>query len=275
MNSHRLRNTSSPKLTVPIVQEAMSGAASSTASRSDSGSMTAPPVDSCTISRVASRSAATVSRSRTGSSDGNACPSRMCTWITLAPSASHSSAVLTSSSRVTVSAGTSALLYSAPVGATVIRVPMTAILPRREPGAQRGRSGRLALLDVLGEPAGRRAGVVHVAAVRPGAYRRHQQQDGSHREQRAGAGGEHPRHLGELSPQHLGVDPYVVVGGHHTEEDQPGERHRCEHPARPGVSGGTLAQHRHGGQPPSHSASPVSAASTTMPTPYPMPSPPK
>ena len=37
MNSQRFRKTSSPKLTVPIVQEAMSGPASSTASRSASG----------------------------------------------------------------------------------------------------------------------------------------------------------------------------------------------------------------------------------------------
>ena len=49
MNSHRLRNTSSPKLTVPIVQEAISGPASSTASRSASGSVTAPPEESWTI----------------------------------------------------------------------------------------------------------------------------------------------------------------------------------------------------------------------------------
>ena len=60
MNSQRLRNTSSPKLTVPIVQEAMSGPASSTASRAASGSVTAPPEESCTIRSVASRSAATV-----------------------------------------------------------------------------------------------------------------------------------------------------------------------------------------------------------------------
>jgi hypothetical protein len=48
----------------------------------------------------------------------------MCTWITLAPSASHSLAVTTSSSGVTGRAGTSAFDDSAPVGATVINVPV-------------------------------------------------------------------------------------------------------------------------------------------------------
>ena len=43
-------------------------------------------------------------------------------WIIAAPAASQALAVATSSSRVTGSAGTSALLDSAPVGATVIMV---------------------------------------------------------------------------------------------------------------------------------------------------------
>ena len=43
----------------------------------------------------------------------------MCTWIIAAPAASHSRAVATSSSRVVGSCGQSALLVSAPVGATV------------------------------------------------------------------------------------------------------------------------------------------------------------
>ena len=106
MNSHRLRNTSSPKLTVPMVHEAISGPASSTASRAASGSVTAPPEESWTIRSVESRSAATVSRAA-GPGRGSAWPSssRMWTWITLAPTASHSFAVATSSSRVTGSAG--------------------------------------------------------------------------------------------------------------------------------------------------------------------------
>src|SRR5215831_6546715 len=47
----------------------------------------------------------------------------MCTWMTAAPAAWHSLAVVTSSSRVTGSAGTADFCDSAPVGATVIIVP--------------------------------------------------------------------------------------------------------------------------------------------------------
>src|SRR5262245_31658219 len=47
----------------------------------------------------------------------------MCTWMTAAPAAWHSLAVVTSSSRVTGSAGTADFCASAPVGATVISVP--------------------------------------------------------------------------------------------------------------------------------------------------------
>src|SRR5215813_7480833 len=47
----------------------------------------------------------------------------MCTWMTAAPAAWHSLAVVTSSSRVTGSAGTADFCDSAPVGATVISVP--------------------------------------------------------------------------------------------------------------------------------------------------------
>ena len=71
---------------------------------------------------------ATVARSRPGSSVGSAASSRMCTWMIEAPSASHSLAVDTSSSRVTGSGGTAALLLSAPVGATVITVPVICAL---------------------------------------------------------------------------------------------------------------------------------------------------
>src|SRR6185369_17271880 len=102
--------------------DAISGPASSTASRSDSGSVTAPPEESWTLRSVEDRNAATVSRSRPRSSVGFAAASRMWTCTTLAPTASHSLAVATSSSRVTGSAGTSALADSAPVGATVINV---------------------------------------------------------------------------------------------------------------------------------------------------------
>ena len=90
MNSQRFENTSSPKLTVPIVQEAMSGSASSTAKRAASGSVTAPPDDSWTIRSVSARSACTVASRRPGSRVGFASASRMCTWITLAPTDSHS-----------------------------------------------------------------------------------------------------------------------------------------------------------------------------------------
>src|SRR5215469_12827715 len=47
----------------------------------------------------------------------------MCTWMTAAPAAWHSLAVVTSSARVTGSAGTADFCDSAPVGATVISVP--------------------------------------------------------------------------------------------------------------------------------------------------------
>ena len=71
MNSQRFRKTSSPKLTVPIVQEAMSGPASSTASRSASGSVHRAAAGQLDDQVGAdSRSAATVSRSRPRSSVG-------------------------------------------------------------------------------------------------------------------------------------------------------------------------------------------------------------
>ncbi|GAA4262804.1 hypothetical protein GCM10022255_101610 [Dactylosporangium darangshiense] len=107
--------------------------ASSTCSRSASGSATVPPLDSCTISPVAARSAATASVSRPRSSVGSAASSRRWTWITLAPTASQSRAVLTNSSSVTGSAGTSDLRDSAPAGATVINVVVITppILPCR------------------------------------------------------------------------------------------------------------------------------------------------
>ena len=60
MKGHGLLNTSSPKLTVPQVREQASGAASRTASLASKPSVTAPPVDSCTIRSVLSRRAATV-----------------------------------------------------------------------------------------------------------------------------------------------------------------------------------------------------------------------
>ncbi len=97
MNSHRFMNTSSPKLTVPIVQEAESGIASSTRSRSASGSVTAPPVDSWTTRFVSDRNAATVSLSRCRSSVGFASAPRMWTWIMPAPAASQAFASATSS----------------------------------------------------------------------------------------------------------------------------------------------------------------------------------
>src|SRR3954469_12324280 len=49
----------------------------------------------------------------------------MCTWISAASAAWHALAVETSSSRLHGSAGTSAFADSAPVGATVMSVPVT------------------------------------------------------------------------------------------------------------------------------------------------------
>src|SRR5262249_58563166 len=60
--------------------------------------------------------------SRERSSVGRASASLICTWTTAAPAAWHSFAVVTSSSRVTGSAGTADFSDSAPVGATVIKV---------------------------------------------------------------------------------------------------------------------------------------------------------
>src|SRR4051794_9745664 len=55
----------------------------------------------------------------------------MCTWISDAPAASQAFASATSSSSVVGSCGRSVLTCSAPVGATVMRVPaMPAILPQ-------------------------------------------------------------------------------------------------------------------------------------------------
>jgi len=55
-----------------------------------------------------------VSLSRTGSSDGAAWWSRMCTWIIAAPAASQETAAVTSSSSVTGNAGASDFAVSAP-----------------------------------------------------------------------------------------------------------------------------------------------------------------
>src|ERR1022692_1643166 len=139
MNGHGFMKTSSPKLTVPQVSEQPSGAASSTASRRSNGSVTAPPVDSCTIRSVDSRRACTVSFSRDRSSVGWALESLMCTWIIAAPASRHSLAVVTSSPRVTGSGGTADFSSSAPVGATVIIVA--------GPGLA---AGRLLLSTVIG-----------------------------------------------------------------------------------------------------------------------------
>src|SRR5690348_11408214 len=122
MNGQGFMNTSSPKLTVPQVSEQASGAASSTARRRSKLSVTAPPVDSWTMRLVPSRTAATVSVSLPTSSVGWASSSLMWMWMTAAPAASHSLAATTSSVSVTGRAGAAALLASAPVGATVIRV---------------------------------------------------------------------------------------------------------------------------------------------------------
>src|SRR5262249_29915392 len=62
----------------------------------------------------------------------------MCTWTTAAPAAWHSLAVVTSSSRVTGSAGTADFCDSAPVGATVISVPGPVGLAAPGPGAAPG-----------------------------------------------------------------------------------------------------------------------------------------
>jgi hypothetical protein len=59
MNPHGLRKTSSPKFVVPHVSEHESGSASSTVSRVSSGSCTEPPVESWTTRSVASRTAST------------------------------------------------------------------------------------------------------------------------------------------------------------------------------------------------------------------------
>src|SRR5215470_8741200 len=59
----------------------------------------------------------------------------MCTWMTAAPAAWHSLAVVTSSSRVTGSGGTADFCDSAPVGATVISVSGPVGLAAPGPGA--------------------------------------------------------------------------------------------------------------------------------------------
>src|SRR5215218_2341390 len=127
IRSQGLEKTSRPKFTVPSVSDAASGSASRTASRWSNGSVTAPPVDSWTTRSVDPRTAATTSRTRGRSSVGRVSVSRTCRWITAAPTASQSRAVAATSSTVTGSAGTSALADSAPVGATVRRVPFVTV----------------------------------------------------------------------------------------------------------------------------------------------------
>ena len=122
MNGHGLRNTSSPKFVVPQVSEHESGSASSTVSRWSSGSWTDPPVGQLDdqVGRLADR---VHRRAQHPASRVGACAaSRMCRWTIDAPAASQRTAVSTSSASVVGSCGTSALLDSAPVGATVMRV---------------------------------------------------------------------------------------------------------------------------------------------------------
>src|SRR5580765_8948148 len=123
MKPHGLRNTSSPKFVVPQVRLHEPGSASSTVSLAASGSWTEPPVESWTTRSVASRSAWTAAERYPPSSVGRCSASRMCRWMSDAPAASQATAVATSSSRVVGSCGTSCLASSAPVGATVMRVP--------------------------------------------------------------------------------------------------------------------------------------------------------
>ena len=126
MNGQGLRKTSSPKLVVPQVSEHESGSASSTVSRWSSGSCTLPPVDSWTISEVCSRSASTVALQAARVERRRGARRRGCAGgSSTAPAASQATAVSTSSSSVVGSCGKSALATSAPVGATVMRVPAT------------------------------------------------------------------------------------------------------------------------------------------------------
>ena len=124
MNGHGLLNTSSPKFDRAAGQRA--GVRARRRGRpagARSCRCTAPPVDSWTMRPVPSRSAATVSVSLPASRVGRAASSLMCTWITAAPAASHSLAVidqLVQGDRERPAQ--SALSASAPVGATVIRV---------------------------------------------------------------------------------------------------------------------------------------------------------
>ena len=140
-----------------------SGAASRTFRRCSSGSCTEPPVESWTTRSVASWSAWTVSVRRVRSRLGRWSSSRMCTWIIAAPAASHSRAVVTSSSRVVGSWGQSALVVSAPVGATVTR--------RASDGTVMASSCQRACGLVLRRPSGGGAGR-GCRARAPGARRR-------------------------------------------------------------------------------------------------------
>ena len=131
---------------------------------------------------VASRSACTVSLSLPRSSVGFAASSLMCTWITAAPASRHSFAVVTSSSRVTGSAGTADFSDSAPVGATVIRVawPGRAVLllsafmltctvmPMSRPSCTARLAGYRSLRGPVPSP-----GAGHIGTVRAGGPRRH------------------------------------------------------------------------------------------------------
>src|SRR5690242_17846947 len=164
MNGQGFMNTSSPKLTVPQVSEQASGAASSTARRRSKLSVTAPPVDSWTMRPVPSRTAATVSVSLPTSSVGWASSSLMWMWMTAAPAASHSLAATTSSVSVTGRAGAAALLASAPVGATVIRVlvmkrTLSPAGPRRHGQVLAGEGQRLGQVGDPVLPRGRAVGL--------------------------------------------------------------------------------------------------------------------
>ena len=138
MNGHGFRNTSSPKFTVPQVSEQESGSASRTRSRCSSGSC-----DRATGAELDDHRGRLAQRRRRcrAAAAGPASGGRRRRGCARAPGRRRpprsATAVSTSSSRVTGSAGTSALAVSAPVGATVIRVSVRevtgGIVPR--PGA--------------------------------------------------------------------------------------------------------------------------------------------
>ena len=110
---------SSPKFIEPVSTPARSGRASNPVIRSSIDIHTAPPVETMVTIGVRPPINAIASSNSPGRLLGEPSSSRTCKWQTEAPASAHAATSVAISAGVCASAGLSARVTSAPVGATV------------------------------------------------------------------------------------------------------------------------------------------------------------